>query len=178
MNPDIAHWHSAGPLISHLFFKGRGRGRGNLIHLIPEVCKGRKFKICFWLKETFHTLPNQKLLSIFNTFSLKKEKKKYVLGYCASFLPALKFFHWSFGFVSFFPLSLPVLQFIRWNKNKLFPVPKSLLLPQDKGGTAPFLFSSLQLIYYQSKVGWASAIPCQAGCSPIMPSQSKWQRMA
>lgn len=42
---------------------------GGEIYLILEVCKGRRLKLCFRLKETFHALLNQELLPIYNTFS-------------------------------------------------------------------------------------------------------------
>lgn len=89
VHPDIAHCQNAGPLISYFFLKGRGRGRGNSVNLIPEVCKGRR-QDSFWLQEIFHTIPNQSFFQSSTPFF------KHILGFCASFLPPLKFFHWSF----------------------------------------------------------------------------------
>lgn len=108
MNSDIAHWYSAGPLISHLFFKGRGRGRGNLIHLIPEVCKrkGGDLGFAFGWRKYFIT-KEVYITKSKASVNLQPLFFKYILGFCASFLPPLKFFHGSFGFVLcfFHPLS-------------------------------------------------------------------------
>lgn len=68
VHPDIAHCPSARPLISYFFLKGRGRGRGNSVNLIPEVCKGRR-QDSFLVTGNISYNTKSKLLSIFNTFS-------------------------------------------------------------------------------------------------------------